>query len=357
MDRPSIVFVGNCQVGTLADLYRRLVPAEDQGVVLYMPSYESGSPEQMRALEEADVVISQVLDFVPKIGEIRTTGAVHLVPHVAGSFLWPCTGHSHPLNAPHRYSDASGPYNAELGDSFLNRMVLEGVDPEEAVARFMAADIASLRRAGRMREIVLDKQRSRDLACGYTFADFIDSRFRTERLFRSPNHPEIPLTLMLASEVFGRIGVRNQIIAKMLDAPPDHVFPPTETPIHPSIISHFSLTCVTAETRYRYFDEGRFTCGEFALRYMRYEWNPLLSEGFDHAAAGRRLEAIEVLKRALDRSPRSPAGHAVLGDLLAAQGRLAEAITMANRAQELEPGNSHYRQRAEHIRLQLEQAA
>lgn len=346
----TIVFVGNCQLGSLASLYRHVVPAATGDQVVYLASYEDASDQARRTLEAADIVVRQVLDFVPRIGDLKTRAAVHLVPHLAAPFLWPCTGQPHPLNAPHPYSDPSGPYNAEIGDSFLNRLILEGIDPEEAVNQYMAADVASLRRVDRMQEIVLERQRARDLACGYRFADFVDAHFRTTRLFRTPNHPEMSLAMVLAAEVFGRLGLDNALIEQMRAAPPIAMFPPTEAPIHPSVIAHYGLTWADEATRYRYFDEGYFSFSEYATRYMRYEWNPLLGEGYHLAREGQIFEAIILLRRAVVRSPRSAAGHAVLSDLLARAGELVEAANLAQVAFDLEPANTHYRSRLEHLR-------
>ena len=353
VNRRTIVFVGNCQLGALAALYRAAVPPELGNEVIYLPSYEAASADQLRQIAEADILLKQVLDFAPRIGDLATNAAVHLVPHVTAAFLWPCSGQPHPKNAPHRYSDGSGPYNGELGDSFLNRMILDEVDPTEAVQRYMAIDFAATRRVDRMQEILMEKQRSRDRACGYAFADYIDANFRSMNLFRSPNHPEMPLSLLLASEVFGRLGVDAGVIESLLAKPPIALFPPTETPIHPSIISHYGLKYCHAETRYRYFDEGRYTCEEFAARYMIYEWNPLLGEGYELMRAGNREAAIDTLGQAVERSPRSPVACSVLSDLLAVSGRLTDAVEIALRAHELEPDNNHYLARYRHLASQL----
>ena len=353
METQTVVFVGNCQLGTLASLFRQFALPDAPGNVVYLPSYESATPEQLRIAAAADIVVRQILDFAPRIGEFETQAAVHFVPHVTGAFLWPCAGQSHPKNQPHLYSDPSGPYNAELGDSVLNRMILDNVDPDEAVIRFMNTDIAALRRVDRMKEIILEKQRARDLLCGYRFADFIDGCFRTRRLFRSQNHPEVPLTLLLASEVFGRLGVDSETINRMNTEPPGALFPPTETPLHPSIISHFGLCYADVNTRYRFYDEGGFTCSEYARRYMNYEWNSLLGEGCAQAHSGHADTAIQTLRRAVEISPRSPIGRSVLSDLLAKIGAWPEALVFASQAFELDPQNIHYKNRFMHISSQI----
>jgi GNAT superfamily N-acetyltransferase len=353
----TTVFVGNCQVGALAALHKRIVSPIDGGETVYIANYESASPEQLRTIAEARTLVTQVLDFVPKIGDLPTGGTVHLVPHITAAFLWPCTGQPHPHNQPHRFSDASGPYNAELGDSFLNRMVLDGIDADEAVRRFMDTDIAALRHVDRVMELMLEKQRSRDEACGFRFADFIEANFRSVPLFRSPNHPGVALTLIYVAEVFARLGVESRIIEEWKARPWEDIFPATETPIHPSIARHFGLAYATPETRYRYFYEGAFTCEEYAGRYMRYTWDPLVGEGIELTMTGAHDAAIEVLRRAVVTSPRSATAHAILGDLLSVRGHLKEALSMARTAHELEPENAHFRQRLSQITEQVSAAA
>ena len=122
------------------------------------------------------------------------------------------------------------------------------------------------------------------------------------------------------------------------------MFPPSELPIHPAIISFFGLSYASDETRYRYFDEGRFTITEYANRYMNYEWNPLLAEAFHIASSGTDDDvAIAVLKHAIARSPRSAVGHSVLGGLLWKTGRLGQALDHVKMAVGLEPEVQHFR--------------
>lgn len=115
--RRLIVFVGNCQLDALARLYRRVAaPPEDE--VVYLASYQAADAAQRARVAQADVLLRQVLDFAPVVGELETSAKVHLVPHIGAAFLWPCTGSAHPRNAPAPFLDESGPYPAELGDFF-----------------------------------------------------------------------------------------------------------------------------------------------------------------------------------------------------------------------------------------------
>src|SRR6185312_406205 len=112
-------FIGNCQVGTLSNLYRRLLGDESETDVFYVPSYQEANAEQKQQLASADVLVRQMLDSDQRIGAVETKAEVHIFPHVTGAFLWPYTGTAHPKNATFPYFDQNGPYPPELGDSFL----------------------------------------------------------------------------------------------------------------------------------------------------------------------------------------------------------------------------------------------
>ena len=204
--RLSTVFVGNCQMGALCSLYRRLLPPGSDHDVTYIASYQDATEDARRVVAHATVVVQQVLNFVPRIGDLATNAKVHLVPHASAAFLWPYAGTPHPLNRAEPTIEQSGPYNAELGDSFLNRMIAAGTSPASAVAEYLAADVPTMRRAERMMELHLQNQRDRDAACDMNIAGRIEEQFRTQRLFRSMNHPEPVLTAWIAGEVFTRMG-------------------------------------------------------------------------------------------------------------------------------------------------------
>jgi tetratricopeptide (TPR) repeat protein len=351
-----IVFVGNCQLEGLANLYRRIAARPDDTVV-YLPSYQEADAAHRRAVADADLILRQVLDLAPRIGDMETRAETHLIPHISAAFLWPCTGSPHPRNAPAPFLDQHGPYPPELGDSFLDRLIAANMPADEAVRQYLATDIATVRHAERMAEIMLDNLRARDRTCGTRFADMIAARFRDERLFRSPNHPTAPMTAALAIEAFGRLGVDAAVLAQLEASPPDWLFPLTETPIHPSIIARFGLRFVTADTRYLFFNEGRFTFAEFAGRYMRYEWNPLLAEAFHLFWQQQEDAALDAFMRAVPTAPRSAVARLVLSELLGKRGRLQEAFEMAREATELEPDHLDYRRRYEWLAARLSEAS
>jgi hypothetical protein len=339
-----VVFVGNCQMGALARLYRHIRPDLRDADVTYVPSYEEANEADRRRIAEAGVLVQQVVDFAPRIGDLPTRGRVHLVPHATAAFLWPYGGTPHPRNRPEPTLDLSGPYPAELGDSFLNKAIAAGMAPDAAVTSYLATDVPQVRRIDRLRELHMAKQRDRDQACGIPVADRIESQFQTTCLFRTANHPEPPMMLWLAAEVFARMGEPPAALALLESGAPE-VMPPSEMPIHPAVAEHFGLGWATAERRYRFFDEGGFTFSEYAGRYMRYEWNALLAEGM-HLLWKRETRAgVEVLKRAVPSAPRSAVARMALADALESVGDVKAAVDYAYQAVAIEPDNEHYARR------------
>ena len=350
--RRSVVFVGNCQLGALAGLYKRFVAEEYEDSVHYLASYQECNAAQLQIAAEADILLHQVLDFAPKIGDLPTKAKIYLVPHISGAFLWPHGGQAHPKNGPPPFGDPAGPYNAEIGDSFLNKQIASEVDPDEAVALYCNTDVAVTRRVDRLKELVLERQKSRDNVCGYDFASFIEENFRTNRLFRTQNHPDEMLSKVLAIAVFEKIGVARPILDRIMSQKTLGIFPATCAPLHPTVISFFDLTFLDTSARYRYFDEGGYTFTEFAGRYMRYQWNMLLEEGYHLMRSGRHDDAIRTLRRAVSESPRSASGRYALANLLRAKGDLAGAAEISEEAFGLEPSNDLIKRQWEDFRVQ-----
>jgi tetratricopeptide (TPR) repeat protein len=339
--RLSTVFVGNCQMGALCALYRRLVPAGSDHDITYVASYQDATDDARKAIEGATTLVQQVLTFVPRIGDLATNAKVYLVPHASAAFLWPYGGTPHPLNRSEPTIEQSGPYNAELGDNFLNRLIATGLSPARALAEYLGADAPTVRRAERMRELHIESQRQRDAACDMPVAERIEAQLPTTRLFRSINHPEKILSYWIAGEVFARMGEHPAAIARLLATQPE-ILPATETPIHPAVVRHFGLTYAPPERRYRYFEEGGFTFTEYVGRYMRYEWNAPLAEGLSLLRQNQTDLAVAKLEAALPAAPRSAIGRMALVEALARLGRLNDAVNYACQAVEIEPDNAAF---------------
>jgi tetratricopeptide (TPR) repeat protein len=339
-----IVLIGNCQMQAMAGLYRRFVAGRNGEIVEHVPSYQDLTAEHRNAIQQADVVVEQLFDLKPHVDTdaLSTTTPRLFIPMVTAAFLWPFAGSAHPKNASYPFLPG-GPYGGEAADSYLNRQILAGTDPEEAVETYANLDVNSQVNLNRLFEIVMDRQRSRDEAAGYRIADVMEQHFRTEQIFLSPYHPNVRISTTLASQFFAQLGARRDEIERMEYCTRVTPFPKGELPFHPSVCCHFGLDFVAPDRRYRFQGEGAFTFREYALRYMRYEWNDLLEEGLHLDHNGKPHEVRDLLIAGLQRSPLSAAGHAALGHVYQQQGAPDAAIAALRRAVELEPDSAPYR--------------
>jgi tetratricopeptide (TPR) repeat protein len=340
----KIVLIGNCQMQAMMGLYRRFVAGRTGDVLQHVPSYQDLSDEGRDLIQQADVVVEQLFDIKPQVDTdaLSTTTPRIFIPMVTGAFLWPFAGSPHPKNTGFPFL-IGGPYGGEASDSYLNRLILSGTDPEEAVETYVNLDVNSRVNLDRLFEIVMDRQRSRDAAADYNIADVMQQHFRTEQIFLSPYHPNVRIATTLASQFFKQLGAVPDEIDRMIDFTRITPFPKSELPFHPHVCRHFGLEFVSPDRRYRYLNEGLFTFREYALRYMRYEWNSVLEEGMHFTHIGKMEEARDRLLEAVEYSPLSAAAYSTLGYVHGRLGALDDALEASRRAVELEPDAAAYR--------------
>ena len=344
-----VLFIGNCQFIVLAKLYERFGGRTSSETVNVLPSYELLTDESREAVAGADLIVEQRVDMAPQadVGGVVTRAERHFVPLLAGGFLWPFAGQPHPCNETPWFLTA-GPWNAELADGYLNRLLLQSVPPDEAIQQYLNLDVAKVRDLDRTLELILDRQRARDAACGYDIASVVEDRFRQELMFLTPHHPGLRVTLTAAAQFFEHMGVARQAADRMAEQTLVSPFPTDGLPIHPSVARHFGLAYGHEGERYRHLYEGSFTFAEYVARYVRNEWNRDLAEGLANAGASPEL-ALSQLEIALQTSPGSAEAHFVKGDLLRRLGRSAEAEAPTRRAIELAPEKPSYHSGLAHL--------
>lgn len=348
-DFGRIVFVGNCQIGAMWRVYERTLPRELAGNAVFIESYNAATPENRRAIAEADRLVWQVTEFDQEIGRIDSPAPRFLVPLVICPFLWPFAGEPHPRNmSPPCLPE--GPYPGEFGDAFLNRLVERGVDPARAAAEYLAFDVAQDKRVGRMAEIALDRQRRRDAACGdYDVAGLIERQLPYEPLFRSRGHLNPSILRHLAQGLYAALGSGGAFLQYLATTRYDDLVPRSEIPIHPSIARHFGLTYVHPARRYEFFTEGGFTFTEWAERYVGYAWNRDYHEAMHLARQGDLARAIPLWESSMEASPRSSLGRADLAEILTRNGMAGRAVRWIREAAALDPDNAEYRRRGAEI--------
>ncbi len=284
-----IIYWGNCQMLALHGMHQRFIaPLTDEETVWVNP-YQTTVEKQRAEIARSDLVVGQV-NTKASIAELDNVAGIterHLVPAVNAGFLWPFAGQRHPKS----FKLVIGDYV----DSFLNRMLKQNVPPEEAVQRYLELDVNAMVNLDRLLEVSIDQQRRLDALTDYNFADRILDRFRDEYLFLKPYHLNVALSHYWAREIFRHLGIDEEIITRLQEQQTWAPFPQDETPIHPAVIRHFGLRFLPEQPRYRFSTEGEVTFSEFALRYLRFDWNEELDEGTALARAGKRTAALEKL--------------------------------------------------------------
>jgi tetratricopeptide (TPR) repeat protein len=260
-------------------------------------------------------------------------------PYASAPFYWPFAVEGHVCAQPQPLLGHLPVYDDEIGDRVLNRMIREGVSPDEAVQRYLEMDVVRLSRVERMAEINLDNQRRRDQVTGIDCVDYIIDNYRHEKLFMTRGHPNLGLFKRIAAQVYERLGVPHSLIDAALRSMRTVLFLPDEAPIHPAIAAALGLRFVTPDSRYQFRNEGRFTFEEYVRRYVANTWEPALAEGIKLTYGGESARAVPMLEQALLRCPGSVAGWQTLGLAHSIIGRPDAAQAALDRAAGLDPAD------------------
>ena len=327
-------------------LYVRYVQPYSGHQSFHIPSHAAKTDARAALLASADIVAVQSQDFTAKAGPVapREGLVIHSFPVVAGNFLWPYAGRERPGSKAEPGLNFE-PFPAQLGDSQLNRLIRDGVDPDEAARQYIEMDVAKAMDLDRLFGIVLNKQKRMDQELGYGVGAIIEEHFRDEQLFRTSYHPETRIMKHLAITLFRSMGVDEPILKRIDRWQKNAGLPLPECPIHPSVARHFGLRYIDGNTRYRFHNEGFYTFEEWVHRYITGTWNRTLVDALDRTARRRApVPTQEVLEKALAESPNSGPGWSAMATNLSRQGKAQEAIQAARKAIACDPETSgHYR--------------
>lgn len=312
-----IVFAGGAQARSLFNAYRLCVLGGRTDTAAYIGPVAASREAGRAVLAEAEIIVLEVEDTGDVLPESALPAKVERLrfPHLTADFLWPFAGRPHPQNRGF-FPIVGGPYPAEHGDSFLDRLAEEGVEEDEAVARYLALDIAKAASLDERLSARLSRMRKLDDVTGFATAELVEGGFRNHPLFLSRERPSRSMTREIAATLFRKLGEDPKLAQKLrISSPSDRA-----QPLHPGVIRHFGLTFANADTRYPMNDEGRFTFTEYCHRYWRFEWNEPLHRGIKLVRTNP-AEAIAELDRGLAWSPDSAAGQRALKQALAATGQ------------------------------------
>jgi hypothetical protein len=299
-----IVFAGGTQTRALARIYRGEIAAETGDDVVFIGAGAAGTDAARSALLLADLIaleIDEDGDSLPS-SEMPSTAEIVRVPNLYCDYLWPFAGRSHPKNRGN-FIIPGGPFPAEHGDRFLDQMVAEGVDEDEAIRRYLAVDIIKEGELDSRLEDRMGIQQRLDGASGFDIAGYIAENFRAQPLFRTRQRITMPLLRRLVRQLLPKLGVRGFDVERIKRVP----FPAGAQPIHPGVAAHFALAWSGAGQRFPLNQEGYFTFEAFCRRYMQFAWNETLHRGIE-TARSQPGDALADLERGLADSPQSPLG-------------------------------------------------
>ncbi len=305
-----VVFAGGVQARALAKAYRLDIAGESDEDVFFIGTEALVREAAHRVIAAADIVVTELTHAGETVADhlIPASAERIAVPVVRAEFLWPYAGAPHPKNAG-TDSLREGPYPADFGDIFLDTMMGEGVSEDEAIRRYLALDIAAEAGLNDLLDTTLHALATLDARSGFDLASFVASEFRQQNLFATTERLRLPLFRHIAGCVFSRMGVERLRAEALMEAP----FTPGAMPIHPGVLRHFGMAAPLPDHRYPVLDEGTFSFEQYCRRYLRYEWNEPLHAAMK-LAESNPVDAIPLLRRALDVSPGSRAGQIALED-------------------------------------------
>lgn len=336
------IFFGTCQAESLCIIYNQLLRGDNEDPATYLSSNIPLSDSNFALVHEAELIFNQVFSF-EQVATLPQTGLPATVvdfPYVSGGFLWPFATEEHVLRTFFAGPNVS-PYDAEIGDAFLNRLIKQGIGPDEAVQQYLDLDLVNTARLARRTELFFQQQQARDDRTGIYTLDYIQANLSQSDLFLTRGHPGLGLLRHVACQVFERAGIaseRTDRINHALIRVPEHL---NQAAVHPAIAKYFGLSEIEGELRFEQF-YGRYTFEECCDRYMRYEWNRPLVEGIHLADLADPDRALTSLVEGLRREPRAAAGHDALGRTLERRGRIEEALEAFEQACLLDRGQANF---------------
>ena len=346
-----VVFLGNCQANVYKRLYDEKIAPHVGDEVSFVASFGQVTDEAKSLIAKADVLVAQVFDGEQEIGlhNIDTSAEIVTFPLVTGMFLWPFGGVPHPLNKKEEFLP-TGPYDLNMGDRFLNKaMHRSALDPEtiSTIAdEYLALDLASIGNAGRMYELIIDRQRRRDDQSGFSCAALIERNLHDVALFYTPSTFSLPLFHHVVESLYARLGAPKDVLHRMLERMLRSPFPTNERPIHPSVAKFFDLSFVGPNQKYVSPTGEYLTLRDYVVRYLQYDWNESLLRGCVLAEQAPRdssreviEENIQLLSRGLQRSSGSGRGERALSSMFMLLGDSESAFEAYARSIALEPND------------------
>jgi len=334
-----ITFVGDHQVQSLKQLFDLSANVPNDEQTIYVNPLVGISADSQAHIAKADTLILQTAAtaFELDLDELNPTASRHYLPKVTADFLWPFGGQAHVRN----FATSRIPgrvFTTEFGDAYLNRQLVHATDAEQVVQSYCNLDVSRVIDIDLYLRLFIQQQERLDPDAKFDIPELILRNFRSESLFRSPSQPGKKIINHLARILFSGMGVSPERLRKISEHAGE-TNSEGELPIHPSIARHFELQWVGEDHIYQFTRGQHVSFREYVRRYVIYNSDTDLEEGLYLSEIGHPLRAIEKLRCALARSPRSFCGHYSMCKALAKVGEVQKAIEHLRIAIEIEPND------------------
>jgi hypothetical protein len=233
-----------------------------------------------QVIGDCAVLLYHEPDWMPYLGEFREPYDTFLeripshvtkisIPQPHFFALWPFHSGDPRNDDPNRPRNRYGKLPVyHYGDSYIIKMLREGLPPETVIDRYLSADIAAEADLDRLLRRSLAMMRTKDQTGPVKVADYISENFRTMSLFQTVNHANNRLLLYMTNQALKFLECR-EVPESVLDRTTELVEEPM--PVHPNIARHYGISYIDENTRYPVDEIRMLTFAEFIRDYVYYQ--------------------------------------------------------------------------------------
>jgi hypothetical protein len=281
--RPVIAVFGNCQAEAVESVIVRLPSLADRFEFVVIPTaLPAGRTSAFRAdVLQRCVLLWEQHDDQPQAREIVAQVRAAIGPQVpvvrfppiAQMCFWPFAAR----NAENK-PEPDFPWGRfRMGDRVAAEVARMGLPAGRVYERYM--ELSRQKMPDPSRLLTRDRRFNSQMeeTCDVTFSEFVNERFRSERLFWSwahlsrRMHVVLTETLLRASgDVIEGVDVCLEQVRAIEPFLPEYMA--MQLPIHPDVIESFGLTFVTPESTYSWFG-NYWTFEEYITRYITKDRN------------------------------------------------------------------------------------
>jgi len=217
------------------------------------------------------------------------------------------------------------------GDSYVLKLLKEGLPPEEVIARYLKVDVAEEVDLDKLLRSALTLTERQDRTGAVKIADYVASNFRTKSLFQTVNHANNRLLLYMTNRMLE--------VLDCAPVPETELNRVTETverpmPVHPSIARHFGIGYIDDNSRYPVDEVRNLTFAEYIRDYVYYAngiinyWDNLINDPLVPVPAATAPSTEEIDKMGVSQT----AATAAKPQVVAKETKIEEFPDLTGRA-------------------------